>query len=120
MSRPTNCPAAEVAAVCDWAHRHGRNLPEEVAAHFRITIRQARDVIKARRRYGAPIPFVAPHKAGTTPPRPAPLLPVEAAGLACDCGETFPLKVGALIAHTLTEHGRPPYRFERIPKEIAA
>lgn len=110
---------ADIAAVAIAASKAGKPVCLAVAERFGVTRRYASNLVAQARRSGHPIPYdygVAGPPGSGMEPRTK---PVEAAGLACDCGATFPLTVGALITHTLTEHGRPPYRSERIPKPAA-
>ena len=119
MARYSKIPTVELVAVCDWALRVGRPMPEEVAAHFKITVKQARDLVKSRRQHGAAIPYVFAPKPRTEPLMPA-KMPMAAGMLACECGECFPLDVLELARHTLATHRRVPTRTERTPRKVAA
>ena len=120
MSRPHIVPTDELVAICEWAHRTGRNMPDEVAEHFGIDIAQARNVVKARRRDGAPIPYVyvpkVPEPIRLTPPA----MRLKDVVLSCVCGECFPLDVSQLARHTVQAHRRGPTVAERTPRKVAA
>ena len=103
----------EVAAIYEWAFRTKRVPANEVAAHYRITVKVARERIKMVRRRGVELPYLRPQQPKREP-KPF-VMPLETSGLACRCGARFPLSVAALARHTVEMHRRSPGIDERTP-----
>ena len=103
----------EVTAIYEWAFRTKRVPANEVAAHYRIPVKVARERIKMVRRTGVDLPYLRPQQP-KQPPKPF-MMPLETSGLACRCGARFPLSVAALARHTVEMHHRSPGTDERTP-----
>jgi hypothetical protein len=106
---------SEVAVIANAAHKAGQPISVALANHYRVTRRTGTRIATQARQAGHDIPY----DYGTGERYVEVAVEKPAAVLTCVCGERFPLTIAALIAHTLTEHGRPPYRSERIPKAAA-
>ena len=113
---------SDVAMVARDAAASGASIALAVAARFKVSKRTATRIVSEARMAGHDIPYnYGKGERVEAPPREcAP----SGDQLRCTCGESFPVDAWepsrALIAHTLTVHGRPPYRHERIPQEVAA